>query len=118
MRLSTRLAVAMVGLVTLTATAVGLLIHRNIEQRAVPRALDRIDTHAHVLAQQLESAVRGARADVNVQGQTIEALVHAMTSGGGETAVAALRNRIASRFTAELAAKPDFSRFRLIGIAD
>src|SRR4051794_29591826 len=118
MRLSTRLTVAMVGLVALTATAVGLLINLNIEQSAVPRALDRIDTHAHVLAQQLESAVRGARADVSVQGQAIEALVQAMTSGATETAVAVLRDRIASRFTAELSAKPQYSRFRLIGVAD
>jgi len=59
MRLSTRLTLAMVGLVILTAAAVATLIHRNIEQRALPRVLDRIDTRAHLLTLQLEAAVAG-----------------------------------------------------------
>ena len=77
MRLSTRLTLAMVALVVLTAAAVGMLIHRNIEQRALPRALDRLDTRAHLLTLQLEAAVAGARADVSVQGQAIDGLVRA-----------------------------------------
>ena len=71
MRLSTRLTLAMVGLVVLTAAAVSILIHRSIEQRALPRALDRLETRAHLLTLQLEAAVGGARADVSVQGQAV-----------------------------------------------
>ena len=58
MRLSTRLTLAMVGLVVLTAAAVSVLIHRNIEQRALPRVLDRLDTRAQLLTLQLEAAVQ------------------------------------------------------------
>ena len=45
MGLSTRLAVAMVGLVLLTAAAVGFLSYRNLEGAILPRALERVDTH-------------------------------------------------------------------------
>src|SRR5260221_7932585 len=64
MRLSTRLTVAMVALVLLATTAVGVLTYRNIAAFALPRALDRIDTHAQLLATELAASVRGARADV------------------------------------------------------
>src|ERR1700744_4030479 len=64
MRLSTRLTIAMVALVLVTATAIGLLTYRNVVAIALPRGLDRIDTYARVLATGLEDSVRGARADV------------------------------------------------------
>ena len=122
MRLSTRLMLAMVGLVVLTAAAVGALIHRNIEQRALPRVLDRLDTRAHLLTLQLEAAVAGARSDVSVQGQAIEGLVRASNAGGVDPVTGlptdVLKKRIASRFVAELNAKSEYSRFRIIGVAD
>ena len=106
MRLSTRLTLAMIGLVVLTAAAVGVLIHRQIEQRALPRALERIDARANLLTLQLESSVAGARADVNVQGDSIDGLVRAAAAAdtdfdpatGSPTAL--LKRRIASRFVA------------------
>ena len=123
MRLSTRLTLAMVGLVVLTAAAVGVLIHRQIEQRALPRALERIDHRANLLTLQLESSVAGARADVSVQGASIDGLVRAAAADtdfdpatGAPTAL--LKRRLAARFVAELTAKPEYSRFRIIGIAD
>jgi len=121
MRLSTRLTLAMIGLVVLTAAAVGALIHRQIEQRALPRALERLDTRATLLTQQLESSIAGAQSDVGVQGQSIEGLAR---SAGRDTdpvtgsTVDSFKRRIAARFVAELTAKPEYSRFRLIGIAD
>lgn len=122
MRLSTRLVLVMVGLVVLTAAAVGALIHRNIEQRALPRVLDRLDTRARLLTLQLEAAVAGARADVSVQGQAIEGLVRASIAGGVDPvtglSTGVLKKRIASRFIAELNAKPEYSQFRIIGAAD
>src|SRR5436309_1984059 len=62
--LSTRLAVAMVALVLLTATAVGVLSYRSVEEALLPRALERVDTHTRLLASELESYARGARADI------------------------------------------------------
>ena len=63
MRLSTRLAAAMVALVVVTAGAVGFLIYRNVAAIALPRALDRIDSHAQVIATELQASVNPVRAD-------------------------------------------------------
>src|SRR5262249_42363126 len=117
MRLSTRLTLAMIVLVLLTATAVGLLIDRSIEQRALPRALDRSDAHATLRAAALDAAVRGARADVTTQGQAVSGLVSAIMGGGVHpvdgTPVELWRNRLAARFVADLNAKPSYAQFRL-----
>src|SRR5258708_18583335 len=64
MKLTTRLTVAMVALVLLTATAVGLLTYRNIEAVALPRVLERLSLQSELLAGQLEAAVSSARTDV------------------------------------------------------
>src|SRR5436190_2298262 len=121
MRLSTRLTLAMVGLVLLTATAIGLLTYRNIVALALPRALDRIDTHARVVATVLEASTRGARADASTQGRTLDGLVSANLAGGVHpldgTPESQWRDRLAARFVAELAVKPAYLPYRLIGIA-
>ena len=65
MKLSTRLTLAMVVLVLLTATAVGYFTYRNVEAFALPRGLDRIDTRTRVLAAEREAGVHAARADVH-----------------------------------------------------
>jgi hypothetical protein len=54
----------MVALVLLTAAAVGVLSYRNLEEAILPWALKRIDTHTRLLASELESYARGARADI------------------------------------------------------
>ena len=122
MKLSTRLTVAMVALVLLTATAVGFLISRNLEERALPRALDRIDTHAHLLALELEASVRSVRSDVLTQGGSVDGFVLARLAGGRHpldgTSEEQWRQRLASRFVAELTAQPAYAQFRLIGVAD
>jgi hypothetical protein len=122
MKLSTSLTVVMVALVLLTAAAVEFLISRNLEARALPRALDRIDTHAHLLALELEASVRSARLDVLTQGSGVEGLVLARVAGETHpldgTSEEQWRRRLASRFVAELTAKPSYAQFRLIGIAD
>jgi hypothetical protein len=56
MKLSTRLALAMVALVLLTAAIVGA-ITSNVAELALPRALDRIDMQAHIIAIKLEGSV-------------------------------------------------------------
>ena len=122
MRLSTRLMLVMVALVVLTAAAVSMLIHRNIEEGELPRVLDRLDTRARLLTLQLEGAVAGARADVSVQGQAVEGFVRAKLAGDVDpqtgTPIEIFRKRIVSRFVAELNAKPEYAQFRIIGIAD
>ncbi|HWF95258.1 MAG TPA: PAS domain S-box protein [Xanthobacteraceae bacterium] len=124
MRLSTRLTVAMVGLVLLTAAAVGYLTERNIEAIALPRGLERIDNRARVLAAELEAGFRGARADVVGFGSAVaaEGIVRSRLAGGtdpiGGTTEAVWRTRMAARYAAELAAKPSYRAFRIVGLDD
>jgi PAS domain S-box-containing protein len=122
MRLSTRLSVAMVALVILTAAAVGSLIYRNIAALAVPRALERLDTDVRVLALVLAGSIGSVRADVSTQGRGIDGLVAAARGGGKHpldgTSTSLWRERLAQRFVAELNAKPSYAQYRLIGIAD
>ncbi|WMT76761.1 PAS domain S-box protein [Bradyrhizobium sp. Ash2021] len=124
MRLSTRLTVAMVALVLLATTAVGLLTYRNIADFARPRALDRIDTHAQLLANELSASVRGAHADV-IGFRSAVAVIDIMTAHlarGTDPAAAAVeaesRKRLGQRFAAELAPKPNYYEFRYIGVDD
>ena len=120
--LSVRLTVAMVALVLLTATTIGVVTHRNVEALALPRALDRFDKHARLVAAELEASVRGTRGDVTTQGQTVDKLAAAILAGGRHpvdgTPEAQWRERLATRFVAELKAKPTYVQYRLIGLAD
>ena len=122
MRLSTRLTVAMVALVLLTAIAIGLLTYRNIETAVLPRALDRLDLQVELLATNLENSVVGARADtigfrsaVGVDGLIAASLGSEPVNG---LTFDQWRARIARRFAAELRAKPLYHQFRIIGVAD
>src|ERR1700730_568332 len=123
MGLSSRLTAGMVALVLLNAGAVGLLTCRNIWAIALPRALDRIDTHARLLAGALEADVRSARADVLAipSAVAVEGIMRSTATGvdpvGGMT-LRQWRDGLAGQFAAELAAKPVYDQLRLIGVAD
>src|SRR5262249_5688227 len=124
MTLSTRLTVAMVVLVIVTATAVGMLSYRNIQAVAVPRALERINTHTRLLGAELDSAVHSARADVIGfrSAVALDGIMRATLARGTDprdgTTAAQWRERFAARLAAELAAKPSYWQFRVIGVAD
>src|SRR5580704_4317582 len=124
MKLSTRLTLAMVVLVLLTATAVGYFTYRNVEAFALPRGLDRIDTRTRVLAAELEAGVHAARADVIGFGAAVavEGIIRSRLAGGidpiGGTSETVWRARMAARYVAELAAKPSYREFRIIGLDD
>jgi PAS domain S-box-containing protein len=119
MKLSTRLTIAMVALVLVTIAVTGVLTYRNLLGIAVPRSLERLGGHVLLLATELEAVVRGARADV-----LGFALDEAVGGGSGDITdrssifAAAERRRLASRFSAELTAKPWYDDLRIIGIAD
>jgi PAS domain S-box-containing protein len=124
MKLSTRMALAMVALVLLTALSVGLLSYHNIRSAMLPRVAERIEVHVRVLASTLAAAVRGAREDAAGfrEAAAIAGIVRAHLAGGIDpedgTTEAAWRERLARRFAAELAAKPTYDIFRLIDFAD
>src|SRR3954454_21691570 len=123
MKLSTRLALAMLALVFLTTTALGLLTYRNMVMLIMPRALDRVDTHARLTARVLEASLRSARADA-IGFQAAIGIHNLMmihlesTPGSPNASELEWRTRLSNRFTAELAAKPDDLAFRLIGVQD
>jgi PAS domain S-box-containing protein len=116
-----RLATTMVALVVLTATVAGFLNYRNVAAIAIPRALERIDKHASLLAAELEALMRGPSADVNTQGQAVEGLVRARLAGGRDPLTGILeaewRQRLASRFVAELRSRHTYVQYCLIGAA-
>ena len=64
MTLTTRLAIAMILLVTVAVGAVGWLSYRSLEQALLPRVLDRIETHSRFVAAELESHVRSGPGDI------------------------------------------------------
>src|SRR5204863_165977 len=102
----------------------------NVEATVLPRALAGIQARARLLALDLEASVRGARADALGfrSAVAVEGIVRASLAGGTDphdattpdagATVAQWRDRLATRFVAELAAKPDYAHFRIIGIAD
>jgi PAS domain S-box-containing protein len=124
MRLAFRLTLAMVALVLLTATAVGLLTFRNVAALTLPRALDRIDTQARVEAIKLEASVGDARGEISgfrASNAIIEMMKAHLDAGIDPTAAATeagSRRQLARRFMAELAAKPNYYEFRLAGTDD
>jgi len=124
MKLTTRLAVAMIALVAITVSAVGWLNYRSLEQALLPRVLDRIETHAQLVASDLQSYVRGARADVATfrSHAAAHGMVLAHFNGGidqvDHISEAAWRERLTTRLVADLGAKPAYSQFRFIGVDD
>ncbi len=101
-----------------------MLTYRNIASFALPRALDRLDTHAYLLGSELAASVRGARADV-IGFRSAIAIIDIMTAHlnrGIDPAAAAteaeVRRRMGQRFAAELVSKPNYHEFRIIGVDD
>ena len=107
MRLSIRLAIAMIALVLLTVGAVSVLSYRNLEVAIFPRAMDRIEGHARLLASELEGYARGARDDILGfrSAVALEGMVRARLAGGTDpidgTPEGAWRERMAARYLAE-----------------
>jgi PAS domain S-box-containing protein len=122
MTLATRLAIAMILLVTIAVTAVGWLSNRSLEQAILPRVLDRIETHSRLVAAELESYVAGARGDIAGfrSAAALNGLIRAHLAGGIDpvdgVSEKTWHERIAERLLAELAAKPAYAQFRIIGI--
>ena len=120
--LTTRLAVAMIALVATAVTAVGWLSYHSLEQALLPRVLDRIETHSRLVAADLQSHARGARADVAAfrSAAASNGLIRAHLNGGIDPvdglSEKTWHDRIAERLLAELEAKPAYAQFRIIGI--
>ncbi len=124
MNLSTRLTIAIVALVVVTAGTVGIITYRNIAAIAVPRTLARADVHVRSLSTDLANIVAAARADADAfrQDNIFVQLIDISRAPASERingrTPAEWRSRIGERIVAELRAKPQYLNFRIIGIAD
>ena len=124
MTLTTRLAIAMIALVALAVSAVGWLSYRSLEQALLLRARDRIETHSRQVATDLEYHAASATGDVAGfrSAAALQGLVRARKAGGIDpvdgVSEKTWRDRIATRFAAELEAKPTYAMFRIFSIDD
>lgn len=114
----------MIALVAIAVSAVGWLSYRNLEQALLQRARDRIETHSRQVATDLEYYAASATGDVAGfrSAVALQGLVRARKAGGTDpidgVSEKTWRDRIASRFAAELEAKPIYAMFRIIGLDD
>jgi PAS domain S-box-containing protein len=124
MKLSTRLAVAMVALAVLTAAAVGFITYRDVESAILSSEIERQKANIRLVTQEFESRMGVARADIIGfhSAVALAGIVRAATNGGVDpidgASLAEWNRRFAQRLTAELSAKPDYLQFRIIGLAD
>jgi PAS domain S-box-containing protein len=124
MTLTTRLALAMILLVTVAVSAVGWLSYRSLEQALLPRVLDRIEAHSQLVAAELQFYVRGARSDVATFQHRAAAngMILAHYNGGVDPVdhipEAVWRQRLIATMVADLNARPAYTQFRLIGTED
>src|ERR1041385_2082058 len=121
MRLSIRLAIAMIALVLVTVGAVSVLSYRDLEAAIWPRALERIEGHTRLLASELENYTRSARDDILGFGSAVAlaGIVRAHLAGGKDpvdgTSEDTWRERMAARYLAELQTKRAYDQFRILG---
>jgi len=124
MTLSSRMTVVMASLVLLSVLAVGGLTYRNVEATVLPRATSRVALELRLLTTQLGFYVRGAREDIlGIRAAAaIEGMARTHLAGGTDplemVTEEVWRQRVAARFAAELAAKPAYNKFRIIGFDD
>jgi PAS domain S-box-containing protein len=124
MKLSTRLAAAMVALAVLTAAAVGFVTYRNVESALLSSELERQEADIHLIAVEFESRIRAARADVIGfrSAVALAGIIRAADAGGidpvDRTTLTEWKQRFSARLIAELGAKANYLQFRVIGLAD
>ncbi len=118
MRLSTRLALAMVSLVLVTTAVLSAITYHSVTAAAIPRALDRLSTHAALSASRLEAQLNAARRDILMIQSGIG--VAQLAAGTATTPVAEkqIRESIEARFASILRAKSEYTQLRIIGTAD
>jgi signal transduction histidine kinase len=124
LNLSTRLTIVIVSLVVLTAVSVGYLGYRNIAPVAIARTLAGLNANVRAEANELAHLVRGASADLRGFRRIIgiDELIALSRDPSRQTAggltLQQWRERIGHRLAIELENKPDFVKYRLIGVAD
>ena len=117
-RLSTRLALAMVSLVLVTTAVLSFITYHSVTGAAIPRALDRLAIQAALSAVRLESALNAARRDVLMIQSGVGVAQLAAGVPTTQPAGKQIRESIEARFASILRAKPDYTQLRIIGAAE
>ena len=112
-----------VCVVLVTTAALGAYTYYSVETAIVPGQLERAEMRTQLLAKEIQAVVDAARADVTgFHSTAIDGIVRAALAGGVDprdgTTLDQWRAQLASRLAAELAAKPIYRQFRVIGVAD
>ena len=124
-RLKTRLIIAMVSLVVVTASVVGVIAYRNLEDALLHSEIGRLESDVRAMATNLDASVRDVRDDViAIRGaNAVDGIVRAVEAGNGVDPktgdrLADWRTRLAAMLAAGMYAKADYLQMRMIGIAD
>ncbi|MDB5501868.1 MAG: multi-sensor hybrid histidine kinase [Tardiphaga sp.] len=123
MTFSTRLMLAMLTLVLVTATA-GVLGYHSVESTVVPDSLARLSTQARARLGILDIYLGGVRGDILALRAlpANDGLLRAVQGGGFDALESATeakwRERLEGIYLGQLRAKPAIQQLRLIGIAD
>jgi len=123
MRLSTQLALAIVGVVLVATTALGLYTYHSVETAILPGRLERAKMRTQLLAQEIEATARRRpcrchRISFDCYRRHRPRHRRGPLDPRDGTTLDQWRAGLATRFAAELAAKPVYTQFRVIGIAD
>lgn len=123
MTLSTRISIAMVSITLATAVLVGMATYRHLDAALRPALLNNLAFKSSELAHGVYTEVVAASADVRsiLETPTFQAMVRAELSGGvdqesGLNAMEA-RRRMEALLLGQVAAKPHYVQFRIIGAA-
>ncbi len=120
--LSTRLILASVGLVFLTAISIELLADRNLVRAILPAEVDRLQTGAQRRADELGAFIQDARAEIlSVAGtEPVKGMARAYANGGFDaeqnSTYEQWKTRLSRNMVSIMQARPDYYKFRVIGI--
>jgi PAS domain S-box-containing protein len=116
MGLSTRFTAAMVAMVFATAAAIAVLAFHNIESAVLPRALERLEGEAQLMAARLDATAAAARADLaGFRVATLNAMAPGDPAVPDDDLIGPWRDRLSAHFAAALAVKPAYAQLVVAG---
>ena len=112
--MSRQLGLWMVGLVLVTAAAVGLVSYLSIENSLSAGEVEELRGDVRLVAARLELAMDGARGDIATFSElpSVEDMIR--TAAGDSAEAAHARSRVTGYITALLAAKPQYAKLRVV----
>ncbi len=123
MPITKQLLVAMVTLVLLTSTGVGVAVYFAVERALLPQGVVRVEADARQMATQIVAQTTNARTDLAARAKStaLRAFINAAIGQGElnrlDLDVSTWREIVSNLFAAELSAKPSYLQLRLLDAA-